>query len=276
VGADVRDWQIGDYVTTPFVQACGRCSYCEVGDHQVCENQEQAGFTTFGAYAEFVEVKFADVNLVRIPSEMSFEVAAVLGCRFGTAYRAVVDQAGVLKDQSVVVFGCGGVGLSIIAICKALGATVHAFDPNPQALKMASDSGADFGHRVIPGKSATDLSGLHQMAHHVFDAVGHTGVLGHGLELLCRRGKFIQVGLIPSDQQVVFTLDRLVAHELELKGSHGIQAHRYQSMLSFLVQSQINLERLITNRCDFSQAISRLVSMDSLNHWGIDLITKFR
>ena len=97
-GASVTRWRVGDRVTTPFVLACGRCRPCLRGDGQVCDDQLQPGFTQWGSFAELVALPRAEVNLVRVPDEVSADVAASLGCRFATAYRAVVHVARVQAD----------------------------------------------------------------------------------------------------------------------------------------------------------------------------------
>jgi len=94
VGAGIGAWKAGDRVTTPFVLACGACRSCSRGDGQVCEAQLQPGFTQWGSFAEHVALPRAALNLVRVPDEVSSDVAAGLGCRFATAYRAVVHVDG--------------------------------------------------------------------------------------------------------------------------------------------------------------------------------------
>jgi D-arabinose 1-dehydrogenase-like Zn-dependent alcohol dehydrogenase len=91
VGPAVKKWHPGDRVTLPFVCGCGQCVYCEQGDHQVCDNQFQPGFTHWGSFAELVAVDFADTNLVHLPEAVDYVVGASLGCRFATAFRAVVE-----------------------------------------------------------------------------------------------------------------------------------------------------------------------------------------
>ena len=93
-GPGVRRWSAGDRVTVPFVCACGRCGACDAGEQQVCEHQTQPGFTHWGSFAELVALRHADVNLVALPEGMSPVVAASLGCRFATAYRALTCTAG--------------------------------------------------------------------------------------------------------------------------------------------------------------------------------------
>ncbi|MFD9260660.1 alcohol dehydrogenase catalytic domain-containing protein, partial [Streptomyces sp. NPDC059538] len=126
VGAGVRNWRVGDRVTTPFVCACGSCADCAAGHHQVCARQTQPGFTHWGSFAEYVALDHADVNLVAVPEELSYATAAGLGCRFATAFRAVVAQGRVAAGEWVSVYGCGGVGLSAVMIAAAAGARVVA------------------------------------------------------------------------------------------------------------------------------------------------------
>ena len=142
VGKDVQNWQAGDRVTVPFVGGCGRCPQCVSGNHQVCDDQFQPGFTHWGCFAEYVAIQRADINLVRLPDSMSFETASSLGCRFITSFRAVVDQGAVRAGQWVAVHGCGGVGLSAIMIANALGANVIAIDIGTRQLEMARAVGA--------------------------------------------------------------------------------------------------------------------------------------
>src|SRR4051794_30579569 len=141
-GSKVTRWQVGDRVTTPFVLACGRCRTCARGDGQVCEDQRQPGFTQWGSFADLVALPRADLNLVRVPPEVPTEVAAGLGCRVATAYRAVVHVALVRSGETVVVHGCGGVGLSAVMVAVALGARVLAVDPDPVSLAFAEQLGA--------------------------------------------------------------------------------------------------------------------------------------
>src|SRR3954453_1954245 len=141
-GPQVTRWRVGDRVTTPFVLACGRCRACARGDGQVCEDQRQPGFTQWGSFADLVALPRAEVNLVRVPDAVSSDVAASLGCRFAPAYRAVAHVARVQPGETVVVHGCGGVGLSAVMVAVALGARVLAVDPDPSSLELATELGA--------------------------------------------------------------------------------------------------------------------------------------
>jgi alcohol dehydrogenase len=105
MGVGVRSWRTDERVTVAFVGACGRCRSCRRGEAQVCDDQMQVGFHRPGSFAELVAVPRAEHNLVRLPDEIPSDVAALLGCRFGTAYRAVVQHGRVESGDWLVVHG---------------------------------------------------------------------------------------------------------------------------------------------------------------------------
>jgi len=142
VGKDVKNFKVGDRVTVPFVGGCGSCYQCHSGNHQVCDNQSQPGFTHWGSFAEYMALNHADLNLVKLPDEINDETAAILGCRFITSFRAVVEQGDLKGGEFVAVHGCGGVGLSAIMIANAVGAQVIAVDINDETLNLAKELGA--------------------------------------------------------------------------------------------------------------------------------------
>jgi D-arabinose 1-dehydrogenase-like Zn-dependent alcohol dehydrogenase len=105
VGAGVRRWRVGDRVTVPFVNACGRCARCAAGDPQVCPHQTQPGFTHWGSLAQYVALDAADVNLVGLPAErddatdVAAEVAELTGG--GTYVSLDALGAGVTCEYSI-------------------------------------------------------------------------------------------------------------------------------------------------------------------------------
>jgi D-arabinose 1-dehydrogenase-like Zn-dependent alcohol dehydrogenase len=143
IGEGVTGFEVGQRVTAPFVYACGVCPPCRQGDGQVCLDQRQPGFTRWGSFAEYVVVERAVINLVALPDQVPMDVAAILGCRFGTSFRAVTQVGRVRAGEWVAVHGCGGVGLSAVAIAVAAGARVIAVDVSPAALELARKLGAE-------------------------------------------------------------------------------------------------------------------------------------
>lgn len=268
IGPGVDGWSIGDRVTIPFICACGTCVQCRAGDHQVCPNQEQPGFTYWGSFAEYVAVPYAMVNLIRLPDELSFETAAALGCRFATAYRGVTQVARVRPGEWVAVFGCGGVGLSAVMIAVSRGARVVAVDTNPDALGYAAAAGAE---RVL--QSGSEVAGLiHDLtgggASLTIDAIGADSVVQEALTALRPRGRHLQLGLLPGG--VKLDVSRLIGQELQWLGSHGMAAHSYPEMLAQVASGKLRPADLVTRTIGLDETPAALAAMNST---GITMIT---
>jgi alcohol dehydrogenase len=278
VGEGVSKWRPGDRVTVPFVGGCGRCEQCESGNHQVCDRQFQPGFSHWGSFAELVSIHYADVNLVRLPGEMDFVTAASLGCRFATSFRAVVDQGKVAPGQWVAVHGCGGVGLSAIMIATALGARVLAIDLSSDKLRLAEELGASATLQAGESRDrVADIRDLTEGGPHVsLDAIGHPQVVFDSVNSLRKRGRHVQVGLISGDAgSVTVPIQRVISDELELMGSHGMQAFRYDEMLGMISAGQLSPERLIGRKISLEDSIAVLTSMDRFDNSGITVINRF-
>ena len=277
-GAHVRHWKPGDRVTTPFVSGCGECHYCIDGNTQVCPDQTQPGFTHWGSFAEYVVIRNADVNLVRLPPEMEMIDAAVLGCRFGTSYRAIISQGQLKAEETVVIFGCGGVGLSAVQISSALGARVIAVDIDDQKLAKAQDLGADhiFNSKVSTDIIAQVVALTHGGAHLSIDAIGKAQLVSDGIQTLRRQGRHVQVGLMEgADIQSVVPMDRVIARELHLLGSHGIQAAAYDEIFGFIAAHKLDLRALLDRTVSLSEAAGILSEMSSNPPTGICVIDQF-
>lgn len=275
VGRDVRRFKVGDRVTVPFVSGCGHCMECRSGNQQVCEEQFQPGFTHWGSFAEYVAIDYADQNLVHLPEEISYETAASLGCRFATSFRAVVDQGRLQGGEWLAVHGCGGVGLSAIMIGAALGANVVAIDIAEDKLALAKALGASV---VIDSRSVADVSEAVRDvtgggAHVSVDALGHPQTCCNSILNLRRRGRHVQVGLMLADHATpAIPMARVIAHELEIYGSHGMQSWRYDAMLRMILTGKLSPDRLIGRRITLTEAAPALATMDSFRENGISII----
>lgn len=279
VGTEVTGWQVGERVTVPFVLGCGLCEYCVAGDAQVCPDQLQPGFTLPGSFARQVAVPRAQTNLVRLPDTVSFVAAAALGCRFATSFRAVVTHGAVRPGQWVAVHGCGGVGLSAVMIAKAFGANVVAVDRSAEALATAGALGAD---ELINGAEIDDVATevVHRTgggAHIGVDAIGHPAVAAASVSSLRRRGRHVQVGLLLGDAaQTALPMDRVIAHELAVLGSHGMPAVDYPAMLELLASGALDPERLVTRVVGLDEAGAALAAMDAPTGPGMTIIEPCR
>lgn len=381
IGPAVTNWRPGDRVTVPFVSGCGTCPSCAAGHHQVCEHQTQPGFTHWGSFAQYVALDHADINLVAIPDDLSYATAASLGCRFATAFRAVVQLGRVAPGEWVAVHGCGGVGLSAVMIAAAAGARVVAVDVSPRALELARRFGAaecvravvggsgGFGgaggasegatgelgataggsgsaaggsgsaaggsgsaaggvgegdgvHRgaadtpaVAAGTSDTATSardsdaveeraGVHGAAigspgvavnapapvaavdtaacvreltgggaHLSLDALGSPVTCAASVNSLRRRGRHVQVGLLPSeDGTTPVPMARAIAFELQLLGSHGMAAHTYPEMLEAVRAGVLRPDLLVTSTIGLDAVPKALPELGSAPGSGVTVI----
>lgn len=278
VGKDVTKWRVGDRVTVPFVGGCGACPECHSGNQQVCEKQFQPGFTHWGSFAEYVSIHKADLNMVALPETLDFATAASLGCRFVTSFRAVVDQGKTSAGQWVAVHGCGGVGLSAIMIANAVGANVIAIDISDDKLAMARAMGAVATVNATKVANVVEaVTDITQGGVHVsLDALGHPTTCFNSISNLRRRGKHIQVGLMLAENSTpAIPMAKVIAHELEIFGSHGMQAHRYGAMLDMVQSGKLAPEKLIGKRINLEQSIDALMNMDKFEVSGVTVVTEF-
>lgn len=276
VGSDVEGWAPGDRVTVPFVAGCGVCQSCLAGNPQVCPNQSQPGFTHWGSFAELVRIPFAQNNLVLLPDEIDFTTAASLGCRFATAHRAVVAQGRVAAGEWVVIHGCGGVGLSAVMIARSVGARVVAVDVNQDALDLAKQLGAEAVVKVDDDVAATIRDITDGGAHVSVDAIGNPTVVGNSLASLRRQGRHVQVGLLVGDQaRTPIQMDRVIAHELEIIGSHGAQAPVLAALVEAMARGDLDPGRLVTKTLTLEQGAEHLAGMNESARPGIAVIDRF-
>ncbi|GAB3193188.1 zinc-dependent alcohol dehydrogenase family protein [Nesterenkonia suensis] len=282
VGTGVEKWGPGDRVTVPFVCGCGRCRWCLQGEPQVCPRQEQPGFTQWGSFAEQVVLHAADANLVAIPDGVSSQAAASLGCRFATAYRGLVGRARISAGETLVVVGAGGVGLSAVMIGHALGAEVIAVDRSQAALDLARSLGAA---QTILTPQASETPGQGDDvpacvmaltgggAHVAVDAVGSEQTCTDAIHSLRRHGRHVQIGLLPAAEgHPRVPMDRVIAWELDVLGSHGMAAGAYPGMLALIADGRLDPERLLTRTIGLEEAAAALPTMADAAQPGITMV----
>ena len=271
IGKDIKNFKVGDRVTTPFVCGCGKCQYCQRGDAQVCPTQTQPGFTHFGSFAEYVAIDNADFNLINLPTNISFATAAALGCRFATSYRGLIKRAKIKPNEKVVIHGCGGVGLSAIMIAKSQGADVYAVDINDEALKIAQSLGA----KTINSKSTDPVKALQDLggADIAVDALGSEATATSSILSLARRGRHLQLGLMltPTGLSEI-PMARVIAWELDLLGSHGMAAKDYPEMLELVASGALNPALLVKREINLKDGAKALSELNNQPTSGITIV----
>jgi len=277
-GNNIKNFNIGDRITVPFVSGCGHCPECRSGNPQICDHQFQPGFTAWGSFAEYVEIKYAENNLVQLPDDIDFVTAASLGCRFITSFRAVIDQGNLSSGQWVAVHGCGGIGLSAITIANGTGAKIIAVDIDDQKLQLSKKMGAAY---LINARSVKNVPGeiikiSNRGVHVSIDALGSQETCFNSVACLRKRGKHIQVGLMTGDHQhPKVPMDKVIANELEIIGSHGMQAFRYEAVFEMILSGKVQPNLMLGRTISLEEAPEALVKMDKFESLGITVIDKF-
>jgi alcohol dehydrogenase len=266
VGPEVRGIAPGDRVTVPFCCGCGSCEPCRQGETQICERDLQPGFTLWGSFADYVALPRADLNLVRLPRGLAFADAASLGCRFMTAWAALHVHARVRAGEWVAVHGCGGVGQAAIMIAAAAGAEVVAVDVDPRKLERARELGA-----VAISDPAAIADVTSGGAHVSIDALGSAQTCVGSIGCLRRRGRHVQVGLLPGDPFPV-PMGEVIARELRVLGVHGMAVRHYDALLRAVAAGVVAPGSLVAKTIRLSEVSDEIASMGRFAQDGITIV----
>jgi D-arabinose 1-dehydrogenase-like Zn-dependent alcohol dehydrogenase len=282
----------GQRIVVPFVCGCGACEPCRAGQHQVCRRQEQPGFTRWGAFAERTTIPYADLNAVVVPDTVADEAAALAGCRVSTAYRGVVERGRLQAGETLAVHGCGGVGLAVIGLGRALGARVIAVDPSPEALALARRAGAD--ETISPMNSTSPMNptspmnstsptgvdgpsrtaaAVHDLggAHVSVDCVGHPDVANASILGLRPLGRHVQIGLFPA-ATAELAIARVIRDELEILGVHGLSASRLPQVLELIAAGRLDPTAAVTRRIGLGDLPEALPAMGRFASPGVTVL----
>ena len=194
----------GNHVVVAPGWGDGICRHCQVGNTHICPNVRWPGFGPVGGFAEFIPVPAR--YLIRVSDKLQFEQLAPLTDAGLTPYRGIkkLRDAGALgPDRVVGVFGIGGLGGYAVQYAKILGsgATIIAFDRNPDNLAVAKEAGADHIIR-IKGKSSADIAKELSKAtgqgevDAIIDCAGATEMMQLAFSLLSISGHYVDVGLV--------------------------------------------------------------------------------
>ncbi|MFM7838237.1 MAG: zinc-dependent alcohol dehydrogenase family protein [Chitinophagaceae bacterium] len=275
-GRNVKHWHPGDRVTVPFCGGCGTCGQCKKDQQQICDNYYQPGFTGWGSFAEKVLIRYADTNLVRLPDKLDYTQAAVLGCRFITSWRGLTAQGNVKEGDWVAIHGCGGIGLSALLIAVALGARTIAIDIDEQKLQLARSLGAT---STLNARSIKDIpETIRQLtsggADLSLDGLGSRETCRNSILCLRKQGKHIQLGLLIGEEaDPPLPMSAVIGRELQIIGSHGMQAHQYPGIFSMIEQGRLDLKQLIGQVVTLEQGIRELENLNAFSQQGITIIS---
>ncbi|MCW5890523.1 MAG: zinc-dependent alcohol dehydrogenase family protein [bacterium] len=278
VGPETRRWKKGDRVIVPFSQGEGTCEWCRSGHQNVCDTPLVPGVAYGGGYGRYVGMPNADVNLVGLPESVSFVDAASMGCRYMTAFHAVVDEGQVRAGEWVAVHGCGGVGLSAVQIAAAQGANVIAVDVSDEKLAAAKTEGAMHTINAAKDEPIGAIMGLTGGGAHVsLDALGIAATCRNSVMCVRKRGRHVQVGLTSGAEkgEIALPIDIIVLKEIRILGSLGMQAPHFAGMLRMVEAGRLDPGKLVTRTIGLEEASSVLEAMDQYRTLGVTVIGQY-
>jgi D-arabinose 1-dehydrogenase-like Zn-dependent alcohol dehydrogenase len=280
-GRDVRSWRVGDRVVFPMNPGEGTCEMCRSGNQQVCEGIDGLvpGVSYWGAFAEFVVARHADVNLVALPESVGFTESASLACRYMTAFHGIVDQAQVRGGEWVAVYGAGGgIGLSTVQVAAAVGAKVIAVDIFDEKLALARELGAVHtinASRDEPTEAIMELTG--GGAHVSIDTLGIAESCQNSVLSLRRRGRHVQMGHTTKAEAGVVSLpiDVMMVKEQQFLSAFGMQGQRFGPMLAMIEAGTLEPGKVVSRTVGLAGASDILEAMGAYETTGVVVIDDF-
>lgn len=281
VGPNVASVAPGDHVTLNWTPSCGACFFCERTEPYLCERavadslgapyasvggEALAPVLGSGAFAE--ETLVLERAAVKIPKDVPFEIAALVGCAVTTGFGAVVNTARVRAGDSVVVIGCGGVGLSIVQGARYAGAaTIVAVDLNEEKRALAKDLGAtDTVDGADDVEQAVRELTRGRGADHAFEAIGRSQTIRTAYRLTRRGGNTVVVGAGRHDDKVEFSALELFFQARSIIGcvyGSADVARDFPRILGLYSSGELDLDRLITARIPLDGVNDALDAMEA-------------
>lgn len=245
----------GDNVVVMPYLNCGTCVACRNGKTNCCTSLEVLGIHTDGGMQEYITVPIS----ILLPAQKlnNNQMALVEPLAIGAH---AVRRARITKDETVVVVGCGPIGLGLMKFAQIAGAKVIAVDMNEERLQYAKNVlGVD--DKVLAGADAVQevadkTDG--DMAAVVFDATGHKGALEAGPDYMSHGGRYVLVGL--SKGELTFTHPAIHAKETTILCSRNAALEDFEYVISILEQGRFPVDSFITHNVDFSEMISNFNS----------------
>jgi S-(hydroxymethyl)glutathione dehydrogenase/alcohol dehydrogenase len=277
LGEGVSHVGVGDRVATTFIMPCGACPSCWRGQEELCEKffglnrlkghlyddttrlftlaGEPVAMYSMGALGQRSIVPATDV--FRLPDNLPLPDAAVLGCAFFTAFGAVHTTAALSIGETVAVIGTGGVGLAILQIAKAVGASrIIAVDLADDKLAAALANGAT---DTINSSQLDPVAAVKEMVpggvDAAFEAVGRGNTIVQAVQMVREGGRVVPVGLAAGDATAGIPITHLVRRKVQLLGSFGARPRiDMPVVIELAAKGAIDLDAAVTRRYRFTEA----------------------
>ena len=275
VGPGVTRVSVGDRCILSFVSNCGHCRTCRIGLPNICETNLETGASQYdgtarlhdgdadvyqmgklGAFSESIVIPQQACQ--QIPDEVPFSVGALIGCRVTTGVGAVINSPAARPGISVAVFGCGGVGLSVIQGAHLVGASrIIAVDIYDHKLEFSYKFGATDiinSREVDPVEAIRELTG--DGVDMALDSFGSTEVLAGAVKALRRGGTAVSIGLAPVGATAPIDVVDIIRGQKALVGSYYGSAsphETFKKLVDYYLKGRIDIDSLITRTYTLEQ-----------------------
>lgn len=246
IGANVKNLKINDRVLLPAVLTCGTCEFCRIGRENICKTMIMFGNHIDGGYAEFVKAPAKDVFI--LPQEIPLAEGCIIADAISTPYHAVKNRGKVRAGDIVAVFGCGGVGINLVQLSAACGATVIAVDIIDKKLDWAKKFGATYIFNASKTPDVTkDIRKLTSGGVDIaFEAIGNPTTMTTAYNSLKKGGRLCIVGY--TDKDITLSAAKMMFFEMEVIGSLGCRPVDYPRLIEMARIGKIQVAPLVTHK----------------------------
>ena len=261
IGANVKDWKVGDRVAVSSIVACGKCYNCLRGRESICVNRKLLGIQLDGALAEYMAAPVG--NLVKLPANVPFDQGAAVTDAVATPYHAIITRGRLSLGETVAVFGCGGLGIHGVQICKIAGASqVIAIDADDEILARTKKVGAT---DVVNAKDGNTVEKIRDLTGGfgvdlALEFIGNKNTITQGAECLKIGGRLVVVGLGPDDITLL-PPTIFVRTEREVIGSYGWERRDISMLLGLIESGRMDISGSITARFPLEEANKALENL---------------
>lgn len=250
VAPDVTNFKVGDRVLLPAVMSCGVCDNCREGRGNICDHMVMPGNDVDGGYAEYIKAPAS--NVFHLPDEIPLIEGSIIADAITTPFHAVKNRGKVKPGDNVVVYGCGGVGLNLVQVANAAGASVIAIDLAENKLAKAKELGAVAainGKDVDVAKEVRKLTG--KGADIAFECIGNPKTMELAFKTVRNGGRFVIVGY--TEHTMTLNASRVMYREMEVVGSLGCPLVEYPKVIEMVRTGKIQVESMVSKRFSLDQ-----------------------
>lgn len=246
LGEGAKGFKEGDRVLLPAVVSCGSCTACRTGRENICDNMIMFGNNVDGAYAEYLLAPAKDT--FHLPDEIPLEEGSIIADAVSTPFHAVVNRANVKPGDSVVVLGCGGVGINLVQVASAVGGSVIAVDISAEKLGWAKKLGADV--TINPSEDEKWTKTVRKMtgggADIAIEAIGNPTTIETAFNSLRTGGRLVVLGF--TDKNISLNAGKIMYREMEIVGTLGCRVVDYPKLIELCRLGKIKIKELVTAR----------------------------